>query len=343
MKAPLVRGLATSALLAACALGPDRVSCEGALTWRGCVLVTIPRGATLSAAVESLTMTGVLRHPGRFRILARLHGLRSSLKSGVYTFHLDEDASVVIEALKRGRGAEIQWTVPEGLTLAEVAELAQTQLGVPRDSLLAAAKDPELAHEIRLPGQATSVEGYLFPTTYLVPVDVGARRLVWVMTREFLTQWRPEWQARLDSLHLTRHDVVTLASIIEAEVRYDPDRPYVAAVYFNRLKRGMPLQADPTVVYAYGRRLKRVREKNLTVRSPYNTYRYSGLPPGPISQPGRASIVAALYPASVPFLYFVAQPDGKHIFSATYAEHLATIRAVKRMRNGSRAPLGSGR
>ena len=131
--------------------------------------------------------------------------------------------------------------------------------------------------------------------------------------------------------------------VVLAEVRYDPDRPFVSAVYQNRLKLGMRLEADPTVSYAYGRRLKRVWEKNLAVRSPYNTYLHAGLPPGPIGQPGRASLRAALYPADVPFLYFVAQLDGKHIFSATYREHQAAIVRVKEMRRAARALRAAGR
>src|SRR5207237_1343312 len=130
-------------------------------------------------------------------------------------------------------------------------------------------------------------EGYLFPTTYLLPLHIGARELVKVMTHQFIEQWSPEWQTRLDSLHFTRHQLVTLASIIESEVRYDPDRPFISAVYQNRLKRGMRLEADPTVSYAYGRRLKRVWEKNLAVRSSYNTYLHAGLPAG-ASRAGRA-------------------------------------------------------
>jgi UPF0755 protein len=153
-----------------------------------------------------------------------------------------------------------------------------------------------------------------------------------VMAQEFVDRWRPEWDARVAELNMTRHQIVTLASIIESEVRYDPDRSYVSAVYHNRLKRGMPLQADPTVVYAHGRRMRRVWEKDLRVRSPYNTYMNRGLPPGPISQASDSSIVAALYPAPVGYLYFVAQPDGKHVFSASYAEHLAAIRRVRNRR-----------
>jgi len=305
--------------------------------------VTIPPGATLDAAVDSLAAHDIVEHAGLFALYARLHGLRGSLKSGVYLLAPRSPWGDVVDALERGRGVEARLVVPEGLTLAEVAAAARAQLGVPRDSLLAAARDPELIRGLGLPGDARSAEGYLFPTTYLVPLHIHARDLVRVMTREFAAQWQPEWQARLDSLHLTRHALVTLASIIEAEVRYDPDRPYVSAVYHNRLARGMRLEADPTVAYAYGRRLRRVWEKNLAIRSPYNTYQRTGLPPGPIGQPGRASLVAALYPAVVPFQYFVAQPDGKHIFSTTYAEHLAAIRAVKRQRTEARAQPAPGR
>jgi UPF0755 protein len=307
------------------------------------VTVTIPAGATLDAAVDSLAAHQVIAHPGPFRLYAKLRGLGESLKSGVYLLRQDESWSDVVAALERGRGVEQRFIVREGLRLTEVADLARAQLKIPRDSFLAAAEDSGLLAGLGLPEEASTAEGYLFPTTYLLPLQLGARELVRVMTHHFIEQWSPEWQARLDSLHLSRHQLVTLASIVESEVRYDPDRPFIAAVYHNRLRRGMRLEADPTVSYAYGRRLKRVWEKNLAVRSAYNTYLHAGLPPGPIGQPGRASLVAALYPADVPFLYFVAQPDGKHIFSATYAEHLAAIDRVKRMRRAARVPRSSDR
>ena len=307
------------------------------------VTVTIPPGSTLDAAVDSLAANHVINHPGSFRLYARLRGLAGSLKSGVYLLRQNESWSDVVAALERGRGVEQRFTVREGLRLAEVADLARGQLRIPRDSFLAAAEDSVLLTSVGLPAEAPSAEGYLFPTTYLLPLGIGARELVRVMTHQFTQQWSPEWQARLDSLHFSRHELVTLASIVEAEVRYDPDRPFVSAVYHNRLKRGMRLEADPTVSYAYGRRLRRVWEKNLAVRSPYNTYLHAGLPPGPIGQPGRAGLVAALYPADVPFLYFVAQPDGKHIFSATYAEHLAAIQRVKQLKRAARAPQRRGR
>jgi len=307
------------------------------------VTVAIPPGTSLDAAVDSLAAHHVVGHAGLFRQYARLRGLAGSLKSGVYLLRQDESWSDVVAALARGRGVEQRFRVREGLRLVEVADLARVGLGIPRDSFIAAAQDPELLASLSLPEGTASAEGYLFPTTYLLPLHIGARELVRVMTHQFVGQWSPEWQARLDSVGLSRHQLVTLASIVESEVRYDPDRPFIAAVYRNRLRRGMRLEADPTVSYAHGRRLKRVWEKSLAVRSAYNTYLHAGLPPGPISQPGRASLAAALYPADVPFLFFVAQPDGKHIFSATYAEHQAAIQRVKQLRRAARAPQPPGR
>jgi UPF0755 protein len=307
------------------------------------VTVTVPLGTSLDAAVDSLAANHVIGHPGLFRKYARLRGLGGSLKSGVYLLRQNEAWSDVVAALERGRGVEQRFTVREGLRLGEVADLAQAVLRIPRDSFLAAAEDPELLAGLSVPDGTASAEGYLFPTTYLLPLHIGARELVRVMTHQFVEQWSPEWQARLDTIGFSRHQLVTLASIVEAEVRYDPDRPFIAAVYRNRLTRGMRLEADPTVSYAYGRRLRRVWEKNLAVRSSYNTYLHVGLPPGPISQPGRASLAAVLYPAEVPFLFFVAQPDGKHIFSTTYAEHQAAIRRVKELQRAARAPQPRGR
>ncbi|HYK11906.1 MAG TPA: endolytic transglycosylase MltG [Gemmatimonadales bacterium] len=321
-------------LLAACSTTPARGPQ---------IDVTIPRGATFDIAMDSLSARGIVSHPFWFRIYGRLVGLRSNLKSGTYAFHEDETWRVISEALSTGRGALVHFTTPEGLMATEVADLAQSRLNIPRDSFLLAIADPALKSELDLPSNAPTVEGYLYPTTYLVPAKISAHDLARAMVREFLGQWDSSWTATLDSQHLSRQAIVTVASIVEAEVRYDPDRPYVAAVYLNRLRRGMKLEADPTVIYAYGHRLKRVFEKNLLIRSPYNTYLHAGLPPGPIAQPGHASLAATVHPADVPYLYFVAQPDGKHIFSVTYAEHLAAIQKVKRLQAAARVRRAQAR
>jgi UPF0755 protein len=313
----------------ACGVGPSRCGGSGDPP---CVTVTIPRGATLDGAIDSLVAHGVLASGSMFGPYARSRGLQSTLKSGVYALPAHAGWRHIVAALTSGRGAEARFTVREGLTAAEVAEVAERQLRIPKDSFLAALEDEVALGNLDPVPADSNVEGYLFPTTYVVPVSLGARELVRLMTRQFDEQWRPEWTRRLDTLQLTRHEIVTLASIVEAEVRYPPDREYVAAVYMNRLRRRMPLQADPTVLYAHGRRLPRVWEKHLRIQSPYNTYLHPGLPPGPIGQPGLASLEAALYPKPVGYLYFVAQPDGKHVFSQTYAQHLAAIRTIRRPR-----------
>lgn len=295
-------------------------------------MVIIPRGATYYQTLDSLEAHGLIGHRDWFSVYARIRGLPSNLKSGVYTFEKDESWSSIISTLKKGRGTEVRFTVTEGMMGFEVAERARSWLGVSKDSFVAAMRDTSLERELGIRPSPAGVDGYMYPTTYVVPMRMRARDLVKLMTHEFLARWKPEWEERLTELHMTRHEIVTLASIIEAEVRYRPDRPYVSAVYHNRLKRGMALQADPTIIYAHGRRMRRVWEKQLQINSPYNTYRYPGLPPGPITEASDSSIIAALYPAPIGYLYFVAQPDGKHIFSASYADHLAAIKRVRQRR-----------
>ena len=311
--------------------------CDAAGT--DCISLTIPRGATLGAAIDSLSAHDLIGRQFLFSIYARVRGLGRDLKSGTYAFHRGARWSDIIDALKLGRGALVRFTVREGLRVVEIADQASQELGVPRDSFLAAVRDTAILEKLGAPPETETVEGYLYPTTYTIQPHPTARQLVQFMTDEFRSHWPAAWDARLDSLHFSRHQLVTLASIIESEVRYAPDRTYVSAVYHNRLDRGMMLQADPTVIYAMGARPRRVYEKNLLIRSPYNTYLHPGLPPGPISQPDSASLEAALYPAPSPYLYFVAQPDGKHIFSASYAEHLAAIREVKEQVSEIRSAL----
>ena len=291
------------------------------------VRVTIPRGATLTAVAESLAVRGVISSPGRFRLYARLTGRQGSVPAGTYDLSRNLGARGALAALLRSRVAEERLVVPEGLMLSEIAALADSQLGIPADSFRVAATDTSLATILGVP--AGTLEGYLYPSTYLVPVGSTARAVVRQMTAEFVRRWRPVWDRRLESLGLSRHEAVVLASIVEGEVRVPVDGPYVASVYHNRLIRGMRLQADPTVIYALGVR-RRLYEKDYLVRSPHNTYQIDGLPPTPIGQPSEASIRAALYPARTDFLFFVARPDGRHVFSRTLREHMQAIAAVRR-------------
>jgi UPF0755 protein len=191
-------------------------------------------------------------------------------------------------------------------------------------------RDTSLLARLDIPNP--TLEGYLFPDTYAFPLGTTARQAVQEMVYDFERRWKPEWDAKASDLKINRNDLVTMASIVEKEARVPEERPVIAAVYYNRLNRGMLLQADPTVQYALGHHVGRVLYKDLAVPSPYNTYVHKGLPPGPVAAPGVASLAAAANPANVPYLYFVASPDGHHEFRMTLQEHTSAIREVRRAR-----------
>ena len=248
------------------------------------------------------------------------------IQAGTYALPARSTTRAVLRQLMTGRPAERRLVVPEGLWLEEIAAVIERDLGIAADSVLAATRDSALRAFVGTPD--STVEGYLYPSTYLVPTSASATDVLRQMATEFQRQWRDGWSSRSDSLGLSRHELVTLASIIEGEVRDPRDRRFVSSVYHNRLRRGMRLQADPTVIYALKRR-RRLFERDLFVRSPHNTYVINGLPPGPIGAPNAASIEAALYPANTDYLYFVARGDGLHVFSRSYAEHLRAIREIR--------------
>jgi UPF0755 protein len=290
--------------------------------------VVIPPGVSFRAAADSLRRVGLISSSRLFRVYARLARKDRALKPGTYVLARNMSWGELIDALTAGRGLVHTFTLPEGYSIADMAATIAAATGVPAESVLVAARDSALRQSV---GAVTpTLEGYLFPDTYTFPAGTSARSIVAALVRRFQDIWQPEWDAQLSTLALTRHELVTLASIVEKEARKAEERPVIAAVYLNRLRRGMRLQADPTVVYALGQRVDRVLYRHLEIDSRYNTYRYSGLPPGPIASPGAASLEAALKPAKVPFLYFVAHPDGHHEFRTTFAEHSAAIRAVRR-------------
>jgi len=294
--------------------------------------VILPSGASFAAVTDSLKAHGVVTNPVWFKLMARVRGVDRSVHAGVYEFPAGTSPWKVLTMLAHGEKAALRFTVPEGLTIPEVASLAAEKLGIRADSFVAAARDSGAASAL-LGAPVPSFEGFLRPETYLLPADIKARELVRVMAQGFRTEWKPVWDARLDTLKMSRVALVTLASIVEGEARADEERETIAGVYHNRLRIGMPLQADPTVQYAIllkrGRRKARLFVKDYQIVSPYNTYLNRGLPPAPVNSPGRRSIEAALYPADVRYLYFVAGPDGHHVFSRTYTEHLRAIRKIR--------------
>lgn len=323
---------------AALALGiaGTAVACGRSSTGEQPVRVVVPRGASFRIAADSLASRGVVRSALLFRLYAAWEHHDRAIKPGTYLLRPGSSYASIVEALVSGKGLVHVVTVVEGWELRQIAPQLARSLGVPRDSVDAAVRDTALLHRLDVP--TPTVEGYLFPATYTFPDGTTARAAVAQMVARFEQAWRPEWNDRLQALALKRHDAVTLASIVEREAVRPEERPAIAAVYYNRLRKGMALQADPTVQYALGHHTARVLYRDLDADSPYNTYRHVGLPPGPIGSPGVPSLAAAVNPAHVPYLFFVAQPDGHHEFRTTFAEH---VRAVRESRALARAAAES--
>lgn len=285
--------------------------------------VLIPKGATFHNAADSLAVARLIRWPRIFSVYGSLKGRDRGIRAGTYRFARGQGWDALIDALHTGKGVVATVTIPEGWPLRKIIPYLSRELQIPAESLQAAVRDSAMRARLSVP--TPTLEGYLFPDTYVIALGTTARQAVALLVTRFERVWRLEWSARLDSLHRTRHEIVTLASIVEAEVVRAEERPVVAAVYWNRLRANIALQADPTVLYALGKSASRVYYGDLEVKSPYNTYKHAGLPPGPIASPGAAAIEATLHPAQVPYRYFVAAPDGHHEFRRTFAEHQAAI------------------
>jgi peptidoglycan lytic transglycosylase G len=292
--------------------------------------VTVPSGATMRMAADSLEAAGVIGSAKLFGFYAKITKRDRSIKAGTYILDRSSSWNEIVDALVAGKGIVFTVTIPEGWDLKTIVPSVSRIMKVDSAALDSAARDTALIRRLGIP--TPTLEGYLFPETYLLPEGSDARPIVSRLVAEFERRWKPEWNDQLTKIGMTRHQVMTLASIIEKEARVANERPIISAVYHNRLKRGMLLQADPTVLYALGRHANRVLYRDLEVKSPYNTYRNVGLPPGPIASPGIASIEAALFPADVPFLYFVAHPDGHHEFRATLREHNEAVRRMRLLR-----------
>jgi UPF0755 protein len=313
------RGAAVAlAAVAVTACGPERAT-----------RVRIPPGAFRYAA-DSLTAAGVVRFGPVFRVYARLRKLDRGIKAGTYVFPARASWNMVLRQMLAGQVDDRQVTVPEGLPLAKALPMIAAALEMSPESLEVAVRDPELLARAGTP--TPTLEGYLFPDTYALPAEATGRIVVEQMLARFESAWTPAMRARLDSTGMTRHQIVTLASIVEEEAVVDSERPVIAGVYRNRLRKRMPLQADPTIRYALGKYRDRVLYRDLKVKSPYNTYVQPGLPPGPIAAPGRKSLEAALWPRDVPWLFFVAHPDGHHEFTRTFRDHSAAIRRVRALK-----------
>jgi len=286
------------------------------------VFVEMPVGTTVAGMAQRLADAGVVSDPMTFRIAARLSGADRQLQAGEYRFSEPMSAFQVVTKIAEGDVFTRPVTFPEGLTIKEMAVVFEKGGLGSSSAFEKAATNTTLAAGFD-PG-ARSLEGYLFPSTYALGRQAGADATVRAMVEAFDHAFDPELRAEAAARGMSVREVVTLASLIEKETAQAAERPIVSAVYQNRLKLRIPLQCDPTVVYALMRAGKwtgNIRKQDLQIKSPFNTYVYPGLPPGPIASPGRASIDAAIRPADVPYLYFVSRNDGTHVFAETLAEH----------------------
>ena len=300
----------------------------------------IPQGLTLTEVARLLKGKGVIKEEPRFVLFGQILGKSKSVKAGKYDFSKTRSIADVYTLLGKGGNASIFVTIPEGLTIREIASILKKEVELDSAEFVSLAYSDTVAHQLgveieRSQWAIPGLEGYLFPDTYNLYWEQKPRRVIEIMLSRFNRAFVDSLRERCRDLDFTLHEIVTLASMIEKETGLAGERPLISAVYHNRLKSGMLLQCDPTVIYVLPDLGRSLYSRDLQVDSRYNTYRYRGLPPGPIANPGVASITAALYPAEVRYLYFVARGDGSHIFSNTLREHNnARIRA-KRARQKS--------
>jgi len=293
-------------------------------TGEGGASVRIPAGSDLRQIARTLADAGVIASPRAFVLAAWVAGVDRLLRPGDYRLNPGMSFPSLLRALHDGRGRVTVVTIPEGWRIEQIADRLAAAGVCTRDDFLPATRDRSLLSELAIPGP--SAEGFLFPETYILQLPTNPADVIRAMHRQFEKVWG-ELTAGAAPQALSPLATVTLASIVERETAAPEERPLVAAVFLNRLRLGMPLQADPTVIYGMEAFDGNIRRRDLTSVNPYNTYVIRGLPPGPIASPGRASLAAVLAPAPVDFLYFVARNDGTHQFSRSLAEH---NRAVQR-------------
>ena len=301
--------------------------------WRGyedeALIVEVSRGRNSGQILEQLRSKGILRDDFVPLVYLKLLRRGDSLKAGVYEFREAMSPVAVIDKLVRGDVILRTVVIREGLDRFAVGELMAAAGFGSTDEWKRVTSEPDLVRDLSL--DAASLEGFLFPDTYKLTPGTAPERIAAIMVQNFRDKFGD--QLAFISTGLSVHQTVTLASIVETEARLPAERPLIASVYLNRMTKNMRLQADPTVVYALkldGRWDGNIRKADLQMESPYNTYRIAGLPPGPIANPGLASLQAAANPAKSAFLYFVSKNDGSHVFSGSLAEHNRNVQEYQR-------------
>lgn len=288
------------------------------------MLADFVKGSSLRRFAESLEKGGVIRSPRLFVLYARLRGDDNRLQAGTYRFTDALSPAEILRAMTHGEVYEQRFAVPEGYSVYQVAELLEGRKLFPKERFLAACFDEKLLASLKLPGE--SVEGYLFPSTYGIRPGMDEAATIRMMVETFNRNVGGLFPSGGPVRGLSRHQVVTLASMVEKEAVVAKEQPLIASVFLNRLRKGMPLQSDPTSVYGVRAFAGKIRKADIQRDNPYNTYRIKGLPPGPIGNPGNGAIDAVLKPATSPYLYFVAKNDGTHYFSTSLEEHNRAVR-----------------
>ena len=287
-------------------------------------IVSVSPGENFTALAAKLKQNGIITHTAKFKLLAVIKGVDKKLKSGEYPLSAAMTPTEVLDVLVSGKSLLYRLTIPEGYTLRQIAEeVAKNELGQ-SDEFVALATSSEYAANLEI--HADTLEGYLFPDTYYFPKTVSEDTIIRKMVDRFNEQFQKEWRLRAEELNRSIHEIVTLASIIEKETGDPSERPIIASVFHNRLKKRMRLESDPTVIYGIPNFDGNIKRIHLLTRTPYNTYKIKGLPPGPIANPGRESIKAALYPAETDFLFFVSKKDTTHYFSTNIKDHQRAVR-----------------
>lgn len=293
--------------------------------------IMVSKGENFPQVIDSLQKAGIIRSRILFDVAGRMLDYTTRMQIGKYRFKSGMSNKEILEDIRFGKTIElITLTIPEGIRAARQARMFARHLGIDSSRFMALVHDEAFAKQLNVP--ATSLEGYLMPDTYKFFWQTDEEQIITEMVREFWSVFDDSMRAAAGRKELSVHEVVTLASIVEMETPIDSERSVIAGVYTNRLRKGMRLQADPTIQYILKDGPRRLYRSDLDLDSPYNTYLHVGLPPGPINNPGRASLVAALYPAKNKYLFFVATGEGGHTFTRTYPEHLKAVRRFQRVR-----------
>lgn len=289
------------------------------------MIFPLPKGASFKTTLARLEQMGLITNPFYFELLARSAGKQGSLKAGEYALETGMTPAQLLEMITEGRSLQFTLTVPEGFTMKDIARrLEELGAGTSRE-FFDTARNPATLRRYEV--EADSFEGYLFPDTYHFAKGSELKVVLGMMADHFMKKVRTEEILRqVESSGFTLHEILTLASLIEKETALAEEKELISAVFHNRLKKKMLLQCDPTVIYAMRDFDGNIRKKDLQIDSPYNTYRYRGLPPGPIANPGLGSILAALHPTQSDALYFVSKKDGGHHFSSSLEEHNRAVR-----------------